>query len=180
MLVTPSVAPENGGLIDTVTNTGNAQITFSNIPQTYTHLQVIAYLRGAQAVTDSGVRFRFNGDTGSNYHHARLDTLGTTVAGSVGAATTYIMFGRIVGASGTANYFTAVQAFIMNYRTSSGFKPVTATHAGSRATASTDQFAGTGGGLWLSTSAITSILLWHDNGAGEFVSGSMASLYGIN
>lgn len=165
--------------IDDQTIAGSAaQFTFT-VPQNYRHLFIIASLRGAQAVTGSGLRFRFNGDTGTNYQHGIIDYSGTTAGTLLGVAQTYIACGRVPGASAPANYFGSFTVYIPMYRDTSRFKSVVTTHYAQFGTATTDSRMGCGGGQWLNTNAITSILLWHDNGAGTYDIGSQASLYGM-
>lgn len=70
----------------TLTGTA-ASITFSNIPSTYTHLQVrFSTLNGATG----GTFFRFNNDSGSNYSSHYLYGNGTGVQSGVYGASTEI------------------------------------------------------------------------------------------
>lgn len=173
-LATP---PFGAFVIDDQTIASAAQFTFT-VPQTFTNLMLVCSLRGAQAVTGSGFRLRFNGDSGTNYNHQVMDVANVTFAGVVGVAQTYIMCGRVPGASAPSNYFGSVDVVIPNYR-GSVFKAVTARHACSFGTAAADLRYGSGGGTWLSTSAITSITVWHDSGAGTYDVGSRVTLYGM-
>lgn len=64
--------------IATATGTGSsATITFSNIPQTYQHLQVRYLSRGT---TDNVMYLRINSDTGTNYSDHALYGNGTSAA----------------------------------------------------------------------------------------------------
>ena len=54
----------------TVGGGGTSSITFSSIPQTYTHLQI--RLLGKYAVSGDTTLIRVNGDTGNNYTRPRV------------------------------------------------------------------------------------------------------------
>ena len=56
----------------TVGATATASITFSNIPATYSHLQIRAIARTNVASTADYPQIRFNSDSGSNYAHHLL------------------------------------------------------------------------------------------------------------
>lgn len=62
------ITPSSGGitLISTTTLSGNATITLSSIPQTYTNL-LLVYTGAYSAGTFDNLQFRMNTDSGSNY-----------------------------------------------------------------------------------------------------------------
>lgn len=68
-------------------------LEFNNIPQTYTHLQIRAYMFG-----DSGgqMNLRLNNDTGSNYtSHYMYGTNASAISGGTSSASTAINSGGI-------------------------------------------------------------------------------------
>lgn len=68
--------------------TSVASITFSNIPQTYKHLQFRMVLRDSYSgVSYNVLDVRFNGDSGANYSTHTLQGAGSSVAATSGAVT---------------------------------------------------------------------------------------------
>ena len=151
---------------------GAADITFSSIASTYKHLQIRVMTRSTAAISLGGFRLEFNGDTtSSNYkgHYLYGD------ASSVGAGTSsYIGVGLITGASATANVFGISIIDIIDYANTNKNKTVKSL-AGSDLNGSgeIDFFSG----LWINTSAITSIRLFA--AAPNFAQNSSFALYGI-
>ncbi len=145
-----------------------SSISFSNIPQTYQHLQIrgVGYFS-----TANNPYVRFNSDANSNYswHHAWSSGSGT----SQNWASSSFMY---VGYADSANQPVSFWIDILDYRNINKFKSIKAIHAGE-----------TNGGsgetaLWSGTwrnknSAITSIQFLP--GSGTFTAGTMLSLYGV-
>lgn len=155
----------------TVTSGGNATITFSSIPQTYTHLQI----RSIDQSTFNYSQLQFNSDTGSNYTRHLFYGTGVGI-GAAGTSTgqTYTYYG--VSATGT-NMFAGTICDILDYTSTSKYKTI-------RALSGTDQ-NGSGqiqlnSGLWMSTSAINSITITANSTApGVFAQYSQFALFGI-
>lgn len=149
---------------------GQATITFSSIPSTYTHLQLRIFSKNT---SDSySIRAQYNGDTASNYSLHGLYGTGS-VAGSFGYANQ--TNGEIgMSADATANVFAASVVDILDYANTNKYKTI-------RGLAGFDK-NGAGSldlrsSSWRSTSAITTILL--SSAAGNFAQYSSFALYGI-
>lgn len=178
----PSYVPPSYESIATATGTGSSTtITFSSIPGTYKHLQI----RGIMRQTGSGggggfsdFRIRFNSDTANNYAYHQLYADGSTVynAGSSSAATTYFEYYALIPQNGTtANVMGVSIIDIHDYASTTKNKTL-------RAFNGTDN-NGAGwvhldSGVWLSTSAITSVSLIAPTGI-NFSTSSTFALYGI-
>ena len=160
----------------TTLSSAQSSIVFSNIPQTYTHLQIRYIARNSGANTDLNVAARFNSDSSSNYSEHYLYGTGSAAASGGAANTTAILFGRITGASSTASIFGACVADILDYRDTNKFKT-------SRLITGNEQngsgFVFYESGNWRSTNAITSITIYPVD-SHNFVSGSSFQLYGVN
>jgi len=154
-------------LATTTTSGSVANYTFTSISGAYTDL-IIVVNGGASVVAD--VYVRLNGDTGSNYSSTllSLDNL-TVVSGRYSNATAM----RLTDAGSLNNTLGATnQIFnIMNYANTTTYKSVMSRT--NRATGGLDTFSG----LWFSTSAITTVLLYP--GSGTFLDGTTFTLYGI-
>jgi len=154
----------------TVGSGGQATISFTSIPSTYKHLQLRYIARNTSGA--GRLRMQMNGNTGSNYSTHLLVGDGSTAAGFAGASIVQISAGANVNA--TANVFSAGVIDILDYSN-------TSTNKTARVLSGVDnngsgEVAFTSGSL-LSTSAITSILLYIDSlTIGEY---SSFALYGI-
>lgn len=144
----------------TVGSGGATDVTFSSIPQTYTHLQIRGILNGG------GTQIVVNGDTGANYRRHVLYGDGSSAASAT--ATNF----SIATGSTSANIFGGNIIDILDYTNTNKYKTFR-NLAGVDANGSGEAILHSG--LWLSTSAITSI---------KFQSGTIAqyshlALYGI-
>jgi hypothetical protein len=159
-------------IASTTLGSAAASVTFGSggtLPQTYTDLILVTDVKSSHNSNVDGGCIRFNGDTGSNYSITRLAGSGTAATSDrQSSATTPIV--RIAG--NTASASTPVIYHIMSYSSSSVNKTALVT-------ASESQTLITKGVLlWRSTAAITSLVVFPENGA-NFNSGSTFSLYGI-
>ena len=151
----------------TVGSGGLSSITFSAIPQTYTHLQIRATWATSSA---SETLVIFNGDsTGTDYYRHYLQGSGS--AAQVGSLNLNTMFGYY-GTSGSI--YTSSVMDILDY-TSANKNKTTKTMWGYDANGS--GYVGLTSGLWSNLSAINSITL--TAGAGSFNQYTNFSLYGI-
>ena len=154
----------------TVGSGGLSSITFSAIPQTYTHLQIHWTALDSYSSGDSLV-MQFNGDTGSNYVQHALYGNGSSAVGAYTAATTNIPFGY----SNTSSYPFSGITDILDYTSTTKNKTVR-TLDGQDANGSGYVFLHSG--LWFNTpAAINSIKLFCVSG--NFAQYSNVSLYGI-
>lgn len=166
--------------IATATGTGSSTtITFSSIPQTYTHLQIRGIARDGFASTGLDyVNIKLvNNDSGSNYnyHYIRATPAGTVQAGSA-TSTTYITpwYSTFLG-SALTNAMAVSIIDILDYTSTSKNKTFRMVSGGN--SNGTDSGISLGSGTWFSNSAITSISLV-SGGTGLTTSTTFA-LYGI-
>lgn len=162
-------APAYELISTTVLGGTQASIAFSSIPSTYKHLQIRVVGRLA-TVTNNQMQIRFNGDTAANYSWHSLTGSDTSVASTDSTSQTAISAG-VVGYN--ANIFSGSVIEVLDYASTSKNKTVRSLHGVNDGIVR----VGLHSGLWLSTSAISSISI-SDNNA-SFAAGSRFSLYGI-
>ena len=165
--------------IASATGTGSAgSITFSSIPSTYTHLQIRALSQDTNTNDFAGsYDVRFNSDTGSNYAYHRLYGDGDSVASVAGSSTTYINLDAASSRSGTPSTMGVGIIDIHDYASSTKYKTLRArAGADNNLAADGSYFINLYSGLWMSSSAITSITLIPGN---NFSTRTVFSLYGI-
>jgi hypothetical protein len=159
----------------TTLSTTTASITFSDIPQSYEHLQIrfTARCTGTTAA-DTDIKMQFNGDTASNYSQHYLYGSGTSAAAGGAANTAYAQGGDVVRGGITANVFAVGILDILDYTNTNKYKT-------SRVLTGFDAngsgFVWFDSGSWRNTNAITSILLTPF--ADSFAQYSHFALYGI-
>jgi hypothetical protein len=160
----------------TVGSGGAANVEFTSIPATYTHLQVRGIGRSLEANTGVDVQYlRFNSDTGSNYAWHQLVGNGSSADAAAGTSTSFMRGGYIALDSEPANVFGGVVIDILDYKNTNKYKTV-------RILSGTEYNNSNGGvsfnsGLWQNTDAITTITL-QPSGA-NFAEYSQFALYGI-
>jgi hypothetical protein len=158
---------------------GASSITFSNIPNTYTHLQI----RGLSRSTTSGngadgLFIQFNADTGANYARHYIAGTGSAAVGDGQSAQGFIVGGYCPRAGQLANCFGVSIIDILDYSNTNKNKTVRS--LGGVETNFTSSFPGYAtlfSGLWVNTAAITSIKLYSE--ANNLSQYSSLALYGI-
>jgi hypothetical protein len=159
----------------TVGSGGSLSITFSSIVGTYKHLQIRGIAKYLNTAGGS-MRLQFNSDTGSNYSYHYLS--GDGASASAGAGTSGTFIAPSIGQQDTGQ-FTASVIDILDYSNTNKYKT-------SRILSGLDK-NGSGSmqlssGLWMSTSAITSITLTPQSNTtptNQFEQYSSFALYGI-
>lgn len=165
-------------LIDSASPTGTGTVTFSSIPQHYTHLQLVISGRGTQAATNVNVLLRFNNDSAGNYDWQIDQGSGATEAASEGVAQTSILAAGIAAASATAGLAGNSTLTVFNY-TNTDLNTTVQWNGGVQiGTSSGNVFVTQGYGNWRNTAAVTRIDLVLS--AGNWAAGSKISLYGLN
>lgn len=165
------------------TTLGSAQsnITFSNIPADYTHLQLRCMLQTNRGTYGRDTTLmQLNSDTGSNYSYHNLGGDGSsTYAGGV-ASSSFIALPQVSTSTAGADYFGVIIIDILDYKDTTKYKTIRAIgggdHNGTIAT-----LGGTvsiNSGNWRSTNAITSIKIYPDQGT-NFSADSSIQLYGV-
>lgn len=165
-------------LLANSTLSGSASsIDFTSIAQDWAHLYLIAYLRGTTAAAATAIWNRFNGDSGSNYDYQILQGVGALAGGSETFAAAQMGLGAIPAASASGNVFAPVVMEIPHYSQSSNNKSVTAQIGHKSGTSTGNMNAYCSAGFWRSSAAISQVTLLP--AAGDFASGSRATLYGV-
>lgn len=161
----------------TVGSTSVASVTFSSIPSTYTHLQIRCLMKKAGTGNDSFSLLTFNSDSGSNYStHYLLGTGASVLAGANAPSVTSIFAGVTwgTGSSVSSSSFSVAVIDILDYKDTNKYKTVRTLSGIDGNGAGQVDFTS---GLWLSTSAITSITI--TGNGGNFLQYSNFALYGI-
>ena len=163
--------------IATATGTGSSQvISFTSIPSTFKHLQIRAIVRSTEAGSGTNYYTTLNGDSGSNYAAHRLQGDGTTATAAGTATQTGIFTGRAPGAGTTTGTMAALIVDIHDYASTTKYKTVRQLSGQD----SNNTYAGLislRSGLWMSTSAVTSVTFTIDNP--NFSTSTTFALYGI-
>lgn len=154
-------------ITETVTSGSQSSVTFSTIPTAYRDLEVRVR---ALATTGLTLFMRFNGDGGGNYSYSYFNH--NTSSGTGASGTTSDSGLKIGAASSGANSAFSTTANILNYQ-SATYKQALADHTNTDGSGGNH---GIMGGTWKDTSAISSVTVLVS--AGNFVDGSVISLYG--
>jgi hypothetical protein len=160
-------------LIETKTlGTAAASIEFTSIPQTFTDLVLKVSTRSAVALGSGGHYYTviFNNNTSNR---SARDLEGQGGNGFVGSGV-FVLYGASSHSGTTANTFSNGEFYIPNYSGSTNKSASGDTVYENNASDGRQYIVA---GLWSDTSAITTITLTQN--AGNFVSGSTVSLYGI-
>jgi hypothetical protein len=151
----------------TVGSGGAADVTFSSIPSTYTHLQIRASSAQASA---NWATLNFNSDTGANY-------AGHFLIGNGSTASTYSFTSNVAPLnfySGTGSVFGAAILDILDYANTNKYKTVRSLNGYDANGSGQLQLASN---LWMNTGAVTSIKLTPNSP--NFSQYSSFALYGI-
>ena len=155
---------------------GASSIEFTSIPGTYQHLQVRGISAGIRSDGNPGwwtVNVEFNGDTGNGALHQLYGT--GSAAAAYGATSTKPGFASTTGYSSVSTTMTASVVDILDYANTSKNTTVRSLTGADRNGAGNISIYS---GLWISTSAVTSMKLLPDNCTGWHQHTTFA-LYGI-
>jgi len=168
------------------TLTGNGAFLFTNIPQTFTHLQLRIFCRSAGTTSNTLIGTQLNDDyTSGNYsfgsHYLRGDGSSATSSTAqtflgFGSGPNGAGFGFVSGAISTANVFASHIVDCLYYTNTNKFKTwrgiggFDSNGAGNVALSS---------GYWNQTTAINRINVGNYVDPYTFVAGSRCDLYGI-
>lgn len=172
----PPSAASDFELLESAILTSNQQvITFSGLAayaSTYRHLQLRVAARDTRGLASQNTtRLQFNGDTSANYYSSHtLEGNRSSVVSTAGSQITYIEAFLQTSSSATANLFTGAVVDILDPFATNKNTTLRSFHSGV-----TGVFLRSG--LWMNTSALTSISLIAF--ASNYVAGSRFSLYGI-
>jgi hypothetical protein len=156
-----------------VLNTAQSTITFSNIPATYTHLQIRGIANGTSSASEIGLRF--NGDSATNYvSHRFVGTGSGTPNADPGAYANTSADGLTYVMPSSGSTFGSVIFDILDYTNTNKYKTVR--HIGGWDANGSGQIALLSD-VWLNTSAISSIIV--RGTSSNFSQYSSFALYGI-
>ena len=142
---------------------GTSYIDFTSIPSTYTHLQIRAICKSNQTGTSGefeGLAVRFNSDSGSNYARHFLRGNGSTASAGASTSQTFASIGLEpdTGYSSVSQMFAGQVIDILDYANTNKYKTIRLLGGFDSNNTGTNVGAiNFGSGLWMSTSAITSI-----------------------
>lgn len=148
-------------------------ITLSSIPSTYTDLRIV--ISNVVASTQDTIRFRVNGDTGTNYSNTSLGGDGTNTA-SVSNVNATSIRGVYLGAIGISTTTPAMLTVDIFSYAGSTYKTMLITSQTDK-NGSTPAAVETFVGLWRSTAAINSFTTFLN--AQNIVAGATVTIYGI-
>ena len=160
----------------TVGSGGAASVTFNNIPQTYSHLQIRFIARTNRADVTDVLTIRYNNDTSnSNYTYHEVGGLGATLYAYGAAQPERNSLSMGAGASAGSNIFGVGIGDVLDYANTNKYKTVKNTGGADNNGSGRVALAS---GVWLNTAAITRIDL--SPGAGtSFSQYSSFQLYGV-
>lgn len=153
-----------------------ATVTISSIPQTYRHLVLYATARtnGGVGVGPYSLQMQLNGDTGSNYTGQYLRGSSSSASSGSFGSVTAMNVGLVTVTADTASRAAMNKIELLDYtgttfhKVGVGFSVVSTGGV---------NYADVRNNIWLSTAAVTSLLLKSDNGS--FIAGTSFSLYGV-
>lgn len=163
-----------------------AQITFLNtsnsgtnlLPTGFRHLAIDWYARGDTAATSTTVLMRFNNISTNTYDFQYTQGNGAAASAAETLTTSSIQIGTMAAASATANYFSQGETKVKYYQGTVGNKLALSNvaHKSADTTGTLNSIQFIGGWRTVGT-AITRLDILP--GAGNFVVGSVFTLYGL-
>ena len=165
--------------IATATGTGSSNtITFNSIPGTYQHLQIRYIGKTAyNQISSSAILFRINGDTGTNYSTHRLIGGGSSAASQgYSSQTSFFGLGITNGSTTIVNMMGVGIIDIHDYASTTKNKTMRSIFGFDCNTNNVQEIT-LGSGVWLNTSAITSLTLVANDG--NWSTNTQIALYGI-
>ena len=156
---------------------GTSTITFSSIPQTYTHLQLRGIGRTDRSAQQADiVRLRFNSDSGTNYVSHNFEGNGSSIGLDYATSTASPWSGIVTAASATSGNFGGVIIDVLDYTNTSKYTTLKSLSAfDNNDTNGRIYFSGN---LWQNTAAITRIDVQPIYGT-NWVQYTTFALYGI-
>lgn len=155
---------------------GSAASVSFTVPAGLRNLTVTWTARTDAAVATQLAFFTINGDSSALYTYTYSQVTNTTPTGSGNRSQTSAFYGSINGASATAGLAGTGTIFFQNWDSSTFGLGYTFTNEAMGAAAASQIYT-TGGGVYLSTSARTSITFLP--GSGNFIAGTDFQLYGL-
>jgi hypothetical protein len=175
----PSYVPPSFESIASATGTGSSgTITFSSIPQTYTHLQIRGIARLTADTVPAPINVRYNGITTSTYFNHRLLGNGTSAIAAGNSANSRIyQVANAVSNNETANCFGVFIIDIHDYASTTKTKTLRCFWGNLQARGDTNEVVGLSSGASTATTAVTSIDIFNEST--NFTTTTSFALYGI-
>lgn len=152
-------------------------VTFTGIPQNFTHLQIRIHGRstGTGGPNNS---IQFNGDTAANYRVHYLGGNGSgTFSGDFGVSQTFGNMGWVSGADNVANGYGIIICDILDYSNTNKNKTLRSI-TGFDTNTTGSPLLGIFSSVWTGTNAINQILIGVSSGA--YTAGTRFDIYGIS
>jgi hypothetical protein len=161
----------------TVPSGGVSSISFVGIPNGYKHLQLRYLAKTSRAALNDYAKLEINGDTTtSNYRSHSVNGGGSAIYAENHA--NVIELGGFPGNTNASIFGAGIMDFL-DYSSVTKYKTIRSLEGYDQNSASTGAaWLGLDSGLWMSTSAITSIKITPGTGP-NFVQYSQFSLYGV-
>lgn len=160
----------------TVPSAGAANVEFTGIPSTYTHLQVrITSRDNRSAIVNNNLFVYINNDTATNYSYHLLNGDGSSVSVDGGGSTDLMIAGQDAGAGATSSVMGVSVFDILDYANTNKYKTTrTLTGIDNNGSGVIRLWSGS----WRNTAAITS-LKFYAAGSATLQQYSSFTLYGI-
>ena len=179
MVGNPVIMPGSYESIATVTvgSAGAANVEFTGIPSTYTHLQVRITSRDNRSATENNNLFVYiNNDTATNYSYHLLGGDGASAVADGGGSTDLMIAGSNAGAGATTSVMGVSVFDILDYANTNKYKTTrTLTGLDNNGSGVVRLWSGS----WRNTAAITSLKFYPSSSATLSQYSSFA-LYGVN
>jgi len=171
-----------GGMIPLMTttlSTSAASVTFSDIPQSYEHLQIRLLAKTDEITTGAtNIEMRFNSDTSGNYTRHYLFGTGSAAIAGGSTNTSYLTTGSASqNGSAITSMFGVTIIDILDYTNTNKYKTMRAISGVETNGSGNSYIWGAQSGVWMSTNAISSITLFSNTS--NLVQYTQAALYGI-
>ena len=154
---------------------GASSITFNNIPQTFTDLQIEISVRGTTSAAGVDLYcYTNNVSNDTTYSVTYASGGGVSASSSRATGISFFYFGNVDAASQTSNTFSSVQAYIPNYSGSNYKQVVSESVNENNATVSSQ---GLQASLWPKTTAISALTFFP--ASGSFAQYTTISIYGV-
>lgn len=164
-------------IAEVVLGAPNANISITNIPQTYRHLQVEAQLYTASGFVNTFIQCSSNGTTfdgTASYDYQSLVASAATVAGAESFAQTRALVGE-TGQSVTAQ---PIRFGFPDYASTGQEKGYVSQYGRKHGTATTNLGVGVVAGFWRSGGAAVRGLVFFPS-SGQYATGSRVTVYGL-
>lgn len=158
------------------TGGSSSSVVFSNIPQTYEHLQIRGIYKRTGTESFSGVQVSLNGDNSDYTNYARHDVYGTGGATGSSGVTTGSNNAKVIAYIGSSYQFGPTIIDILDYTNTNKYKTVRAFGGVDNNNAAATLVA-LSSGLWANTAAINSVTISYAGATAEQY--TQFALYGI-